>query len=168
MDKIKETNLEAQVPKKTPDKKPQKEDKKLKEMAKGVTEGVKDLGVEGKEGSESSFEARISEASEMLQEDQGSGVSPVQQATSQAAQMVQVKAALGTLPSRAKMRLQVKKQLTKEINKLNKKINKTVNPYELNNLMSRVRELRHFLARLAVATYEVLKNIYLKVIHGIA
>jgi len=171
MDQIKE-----QKEREIPVNKPEKVEKtlkteKLKEVSKGLNKEIKELGVEEKEGADAGFETRINEAKEMLGEEWGESgsVTPVQQSTKQAAQMVQVKAALKNLPTEVKMKRAVEVTLRKEIRRLNKRINKAVNnPHELNNLISRIRELRHFLYKLATATYDVIKSIYLKVIHGIA
>ena len=176
MDKVKARNIELAPKSSKKVEKPKKESEHLKKMQKGVTEGVSKLGVEQKGETTTSFETRIDEASEMLGdagESWGDGgdsvVTPVQSQTQQAAQMVQIKAALKSLPTEHRMRRAVEIKLTKEIRKLNKKINKAVdNPHELNNLIARIRELRHFIYRLATATYDVVKSIYLKVIHGIA
>lgn len=163
---LKKSTLETKL---RDEQKPSESVESVQKMAQSVTEGVKSLGVESNNDSEAGFEQRVNEAANMLNENWSDNtVFSAQQATKQAANQAQI-IPLKSLPTKAVMKHKVEKILTNEIHKLNREIKKVVNnPYELNKLMTRLRELRHFLARLATATYETIKNIYLKLIHGIA
>lgn len=71
-------------------------------------------------------------------------------------------------PSVPKMKSQVKSQLKKEIRHMNKKIKKVMRkggdfePYQLNKLVKKLRNLKEILSSLAYATTEMLRDLWIK------
>lgn len=76
-------------------------------------------------------------------------------------------------PSEKQMRREVEMALGKEIKKLQKQTNAIIyNPanrdfHKLNIVVQKLREFRRILASLAQVTYEMLKNLWLRFVHGI-
>ncbi|MBU1992890.1 MAG: hypothetical protein ABH856_00745 [Patescibacteria group bacterium] len=76
-------------------------------------------------------------------------------------------------PTEEKMRKEVDRAISKEVGQLEKQRNRILhNPanrnfYQLNIIVQKLRELKHILANLAQATYEMLKNLWLRFVHGI-
>lgn len=75
---------------------------------------------------------------------------------------------MATPPSLPKMRSQVKRQLKKDIKQMNKKIKKVMRnrsefePWQINNLIKRLRNLKELLSSLAYATTEMVKDLWIK------
>lgn len=84
----------------------------------------------------------------------------------------QVKAALlQNMPTEREMVKQIETQIRQEIKVLHKRAMKMVAQkgsfFEINNIMKKVRELRGILAMLAKASYEALKTLWLRFVHGV-
>lgn len=71
-------------------------------------------------------------------------------------------------PSVPRMKIEIKHQLKKEIKQLNKKIKKVIKkkgefePYQLNNLIKKLRNLKEVFSSLAYATAEMIKDLWVK------
>lgn len=79
---------------------------------------------------------------------------------------------LAALPSQAIMVKQIKntlyaqeKKLTKKMKKMGKKAHKYA--FELNIVVAQLRKIREYFSVLAHATYEVIKTLWLKIVHGV-
>lgn len=57
------------------------------------------------------------------------------------------------------------KNLTKKIKRLRKQAH--THAFELTNLVMQLRNIREFFATLAHATYEIIKHLWLKIVHGV-
>ena len=78
---------------------------------------------------------------------------------------------LKKLPAPVIMKHQIKHELNKEVSKLKsqaRQANRKGAAYELNKIVARLRELKELISSLAHATYEYIRNLWLKVVHGIA
>jgi len=139
----------------------QKESREVKEAVTAGKEAVE--AIEGMESVEATGE--VSEANSSRKEGGKQGmISGMTYA--------QVKAALlNNLPEESKMRGQIKTEIEKEIKYLHKKAMKMVgkkdNFFELNNVMKKIRELRGILAMIAKASYDALKTLWLRFVHGV-
>lgn len=134
---------------------------------------VVDLPIDGKEFAEQVEALEIplpSEVKEKGKDKKGDNVataSKVKKAPKTKAQL------LKELPPEPKMRKEVKFALKNEISNLEKQKNRMIsNPLnnnfnQLNIIVQKLRELKHIFATLAQATYEMLKNLWLKYVHGI-
>lgn len=80
---------------------------------------------------------------------------------------------LKNLPSETEMKKQIETEIKKEIAYLHKKAMKMmrspgkVNYFEMNNLMKKVRELKGLLIQLIKASFDGLKTLWLRFVHGI-
>lgn len=80
---------------------------------------------------------------------------------------------LQNLPDQKVMMMQVSKEIHKEIKYLHKKAMKMmrtpgeVNYFEMSNLMKKLRELKGILAELFKASFETLKTLWLRFVHGL-
>jgi hypothetical protein len=60
---------------------------------------------------------------------------------------------------------QEEKKLTKEFGKLSKTAHK--NAFQLNIVVMQLRKVKDYFAILAHATYELIKHLWLKIVHGV-
>jgi hypothetical protein len=77
---------------------------------------------------------------------------------------------LERLPRERVMKREIKSTVDNEIQSLfknAKKAERSGNIFLLNNIVAKIRELKNLLANLAYITYEALKNLWLKIVHGI-
>ncbi|MBI4235552.1 hypothetical protein HY604_04605 [Candidatus Peregrinibacteria bacterium] len=80
---------------------------------------------------------------------------------------------LKNLPDQKVMMLQVSKEIHKEIKYLHKKAMKMmrtpgdVNYFEMSNLMKKLREMKGILSELFKASFETLKTLWLRFVHGL-
>ncbi|PIQ77066.1 hypothetical protein COV82_06395 [Candidatus Peregrinibacteria bacterium CG11_big_fil_rev_8_21_14_0_20_46_8] len=79
---------------------------------------------------------------------------------------------LKALPPQKEMVRQIKrtlfkqeKELTKRMHKLQRRSHTTA--WELTNVVRRLRQIQEYFSILAHATYEVVKNLWLKIVHGV-
>lgn len=114
--------------------------------------------------------SNVSEVTEKPSEKKRDGISPA----AKAAQVKKVKEdLLKNLPPEKVMRSEVKSAVRKEISQLERqKLRIIHNPAnrdfnKLNIIVQKLRELRNIIASLAEATYEMLKNLWLRFVHGI-
>ena len=76
-------------------------------------------------------------------------------------------------PPEETMKAEITREVNNEIKQLEKKANRIrfsaakANFFELNNIIKKIRELKNILASLVSATYEALKSLWLKFVHGI-
>ena len=78
---------------------------------------------------------------------------------------------LATPPSKKIMIKEIHQHVAKEINLHEKQAKKYIKKgafYELNQIINRIRELSAILEEILYATTEAIKNIWLKIVHGIA
>ncbi len=138
-----------------------------------------DTSLENLEGLGLSMNAEVKEKSEKVGESQG--VSGPRKDTSQAAKKVskvvpesasEIKAKLlQNLPSEKRMVKDIENTLSKEMKVLRKRANMAIklgNAFEFTNIIAKIREMKNTIANLAHATYEMIRNIWLKIVHGIS
>lgn len=94
--------------------------------------------------------------------------------TSAKKSQAQIKAALlKNIPSEAVLRKQIKREIEVEIGHLHKKAMKMlrspakVNFFELTNVLRKIRELKGLLSTLLKASFDSLKTLWLRYVHGI-
>jgi len=81
---------------------------------------------------------------------------------------------LAHLPSEKRMKAEIESKISKEIRSLQSKVSKMIyfsintDYFELNNILAKIHELTDVLASLAKATFEMIKNLWLRFVHGIA
>lgn len=81
---------------------------------------------------------------------------------------------LASLPSERKMKAEIASQIKREVSDLQSKaktmvyFSGSVNYFELNNILAKIRELTDILYSLVKATFEMIKNLWLRFVHGIA
>jgi len=141
----------------------------LKSNATSVLEGME--GAEAAEGVDGKIAER---AHEGVGENRQATAGKFQQFSTQmtATQAEALKKKLLEIPpERKQMIREIQKHIHREIKVLQKdahKCEKQGRFKELNELVRRMRELTDLLSRLARATADVVKNLWLKVVHGIA
>jgi hypothetical protein len=80
---------------------------------------------------------------------------------------------LNNLPSEAVMKKQIEVEIKKEIDYLHKKAMKMfrspgqVSYFEMNNVLKKIRELKGLLMQLLKASFDGLKTLWLRFVHGI-
>jgi hypothetical protein len=111
-----------------------------------------------------------SEVAKETRDKKGDGASPA----AKAAKVKKIKAELlKNLPAEKVMKEEVESALKKNVRSLEKQRNRIMNNpvtrdfHKLNGIVQKLRELKHILADLAEATYEMLKNLWLKFVHDI-
>lgn len=116
---------------------------------------------------------KVSEVLSNTKEDSGDGSTGAKSAVAQMTP-AQIKAQLlKNLPSEPVMRKQLETEIRKEIDYLHKKAMKMVRSpgnisyFEMNNLMSKIRELKGILLTLLKASMDTLKTLWLRYVHGI-
>lgn len=126
-------------------------------------------GVEGNENVEF-VDGEISEVMATTKEQKG-GTFP---GSGTAMDPAQIKAnLLKSIPSEREMRHMVEKEIKKEIKYLHRKAIRlvsapgTMSPFEMNNIMKKIRSLRSILKDLAKASVETLKTLWLRFVHGV-
>jgi len=147
-------------------KKTVERDEKLESMAEAGREAV-EAHMEGAENVDAG--AEVSETNTKGKEHKAGGVAAGGQSA-----IAQVKAnLLNNLPAEKIMRAQVQKEINRQIDYLHKKAMKMVrkpgeaNYFELNNVMKKIRELKSMLMDLAKLSFEHLKTLWLRFVHGI-
>lgn len=132
-----------------------------------VREFIEELG----EGAEILRET-VSETGERTGEDKGVALRKAQVVQKTKGQIGDIRRHLGTLPTERTMVRQIRQTLHREIAGLlseahRERFSRQFNPLKLNGILARVRELKERLASLASLTYEILKNLWLKVVKGV-
>ena len=80
---------------------------------------------------------------------------------------------LKVMPTEHKMKKTIQREIEAEIDYLHKKAMRMLrnpqkmNYFEMNNIMKKIRELKGILLTLAKASYESLKSLWLRFVHGI-
>ena len=144
-----------------------------KEVSKKASEVMNTHGgVESKEGQESA-EFNLGNVSENAGEDQeNAGVGAASKAyTADEIETIRAKL-LAALPSQKVMVEQIRKKLYKEEKVLEKRMKKLQgradrNAFELTILVRQLRKVREYFAVLAHATFEMIKHLWLKIVHGV-
>ncbi|MBI2464177.1 hypothetical protein HYV57_04430 [Candidatus Peregrinibacteria bacterium] len=159
-----------------------RENQETRESEKNLREATKMAG-EGIEGTLEGINFGTERVSEKISEhtsENGSSVKKTQHQTSQVAKKATnvkesadaIKARLlNSMPTEQVMKREIKTMLDQDIHQLLKKARlaeKKGNAFELNKLVAKIREIKDILASIAHATYEMLKNLWLKVVHGIS
>ncbi|MFA5947542.1 MAG: hypothetical protein WC806_01025 [Candidatus Gracilibacteria bacterium] len=144
--------------------------KEIKEVQKGIEEFA-DIGAENVDASVET-NGEVSEVISNTREKKGSGVSSGQQPAR--GNIADIKAnLLKTLPSEKEMRKQIDKEIDKEISYLHKRAIKMarmtgkVDYFEMNNLIKKIRSLKGLLVNLMKCSFEGLKTLWLRFVHGI-
>ncbi len=113
--------------------------------------------------------SEVSETDTSGKERKGAGMTTGGQST-----IAQVKASLlNNLPAEKIMRAQVQKEINRQIDYLHKKAMKMVrkpgeaNYFELANILKKIRELKSMLMDLAKLSFDHLKTLWLRFVHGI-
>ncbi|MBI5152478.1 hypothetical protein HZA39_03000 [Candidatus Peregrinibacteria bacterium] len=81
---------------------------------------------------------------------------------------------LANLPSEHRMKAEIASEIKREVNNLQSKarnmvyLGGKVNYFELNNILSKIRELTDILSSLIKATFEMIKSLWFRFVHGIA
>ena len=130
--------------------------------------------VEGAEITSEAAEAvneRISESISKSKDQKGDGFAA---GTAQPFDPAQIKAQLlSNLPTEKAMKKQIEREIKKEIKYLHRKAIKMIgNPagmsfFEMANVLRKIRELRGLLMKLAKASLDALKTLWLRFVHGI-
>ena len=104
--------------------------------------------------------------------DKGGGTGS--KATNSAVTAAQIKERLlKTMPSEQAMKAQIEREIKNEVNYLHKKAMKmirspgSVSYFEMNNLMGKIRELKGLLLTLLKASFDSIKTLWLRYVHGI-
>lgn len=142
--------------------------KEIKKRASEVLSAEMTEKVEGAEGVELS-EGRVSEVST---EDKAQAPATSGKAHS-ADQIEAIRAKLlAALPPQDVMIREIRKKLyksekvlTKRMNKLQKKAH--LNAFHLTIVVAQIRKIKEYFAMLAHATYEIVKHLWLKIVHGV-
>lgn len=153
-----------------------------RESEKNLQEATQMAG-EGIEGALEGINLGTEKISEKIGEhtsENAGSVGKTQQQTSQVAKKASkvkesadaIKARLmNSMPTEQVMKREIKTMLDQDIHQLLKKAHlaeKKGNAFELNRLVAKIRAIKDILASIAHATYEMLKNLWLKVVHGIS
>lgn len=143
-----------------------------KEIKKGA-ESVLNM-TEGSESSEDGGESmgNVSEATgeDAVSPSQGGGSGGKTMTTDE---IEQLRAKLlASAPPQALMMKQIQKSLTKEVQKLEKQFDDLVsnpqqNPAEFVEVVSKMRQISVYFESMLNATYEYIKHLWLKIVHGI-
>jgi len=139
-------------------------EKEIKETSKGFVEGVSEV-VEGSEV----VEFATGEVAEKSGE--GKNRAPAGGGKASTNQAIQVKSSAP--PTIEIMRIQVSTQVKNEIRLLEKEASKLLNspgnfnPFKLNGIVAKIRELKDILASMAYATAETIKGWWMKYVKGI-
>jgi len=147
--------------------------KELKERASKVVGTVESGDATSFEDSESGSERPSEFASESTSEDASGGGAGSAAKTQNDETIDEIRAKLlKALPPQREMVRQIKrtllrqeKDLTKRMNSLQRRSHTTA--FELTNVVAKLRQVQDFLSILAHATYEVIKNLWLKIVHGL-
>ncbi|KKR07011.1 MAG: hypothetical protein UT33_C0006G0087 [Candidatus Peregrinibacteria bacterium GW2011_GWC2_39_14] len=80
---------------------------------------------------------------------------------------------LANLPSEKRMKTDISTEIEKEVEELKSKAKSMryfgpANYYEMNNIIAKIHELNDILSSLVTATFEMLKSLWLRFVHGIA
>lgn len=114
---------------------------------------------------------RVSEATEVKEGEKGAKAAAGAKAKREKTP-AQIRAELiASKPSESQMKREIKAELNIEMKELKRKLRKIKDTvgyaFEVNNVIAKMRQIKEVLASLVTATYEVLKSIWLKVVHGI-
>jgi hypothetical protein len=150
---------------KSPEKVSQKDSREVKEAASKAKKAVGDI--------ESVGDMEVAEGvGEISEIDSSRKEGGNQSGTISGMTYAQVRAALlERIPKEPEMRKQIESEIRKEIKYLHGKAMKMVGKkntfFELNNVMKKIRELKGILAMIAKASYEALKSLWLRFVHGV-
>lgn len=80
---------------------------------------------------------------------------------------------LANLPTEKHMKEEISVEIEKEVEELKSKAKSMkffgpANYFEMNNVMAKIHELNDILASLVTATFEMIKSLWLRFVHGIA
>lgn len=143
-----------------------------KEVKSKASELLKTESAEGKEGQEGTelSEGRVGEVSGEDKAYAPAGQGKTNMSTDEI-EAIRAKL-LAALPPQEIMIKQIKKKLynnekvlTKQMNKLSKNAHR--NAFQLNIVVGQLRKVREFFSMLAHATYEMIKHLWLKIVHGV-
>lgn len=141
------------------------------EVKKGTAEIV--TAAETKEGKEGAVEFSEGKVSEQVSEDKKKGPQGAGGASLTTDEIEAIRAKLlANLPPLKEMQRQIAAKLTGEEKKLNKQYRSAKRQgvkaaYQLNNIVARLRKVSEYFALLANATFEVIKQLWLKIVHGV-
>lgn len=153
---------------KAPEKKAEGE-KELKETSKQFIEGVSDVVDTEMESSEGIENAEVSENTGENRKKVSHGLKTSRTQAAKAALLKKIK-----LPSVKIMQAQIAKEIHKQIDILEKQAKRMTRnpagfePFKLNGVVSKIRELRDILSQLAHLTFEKLKSLWLKFVKSIS
>lgn len=150
-DKKENPEIKPEAPKAAPEQKPGGKEIKEATVSVGIEAGEVIEGAEVTSGEVSETEKRTKEGYA------GGGVTAGTSTGAGGTRKIKY-------PSKTKMTHQVEKELRKEMKFLNKKIRKTVKERDansLNSLVARLRELQRLLSKLANATAEMIKDMWI-------
>lgn len=123
------------------------------------------------EGAEVARE-RVSESGERAGEEKSVQVGKAQVQTRTQTQIRQLRRDLGKIPNERTMVRQIRTALHREVSQLlsqahRERYSRNFNPSRLNSLLARIRLLKERIASIASMTYEMIKNLWLKVVKGV-
>lgn len=141
--------------------------KESKEVKKKTAEVLQADGIEDQEGLETG------KVSEQTSEDKSTAPAASGGKTYSNDEIEAIRARLlKALPPQAVMIRQIRKKLvsdekvlTKRMNKLRKKAH--LHAYEMTKLVMQIRKIKEYFSMLAHATYEMIKHLWLKIVHGV-
>lgn len=146
------------------------------QAAREVKEKAKELlhaeGVEATEGAEGA-ELVEGKVSEVAGEDKAYAPATSGQRAYTADEVEAIRAKLlAALPPQEVMIQQIRRRLYKEEKVLTKRMNKLrkkshTHAFQLTLVVSQLRKLREYFSMLAHATYEMIKHLWLKIVHGV-
>lgn len=144
-----------------------------KEIQKEAASVVETAGVEAVQGKEAGVELSEGKVGEQVSELKKKGPAGAWPATKTADEIETIRARLlQNLPSHEIMMHQIKQTLRrqeKDLQKQYKKVRRMGDKaaYKLNIVVAQLRKIREFLSVLANATFEMIKNLWLKIVHGV-
>lgn len=143
-----------------------------KEAKKKASEVLNEESMEGVEGAEGSefVEGKVSETTS---EDKAYAPAASGKSTYTADEIEAIRAKLlAALPPQEVMMKQIRRKLYREEKVLTKRMNKLrkkshTKAFELTIVVAQLRKLREYFSMLAHATYEMIKHLWLKIVHGV-
>lgn len=173
MDPSGKEKLEARVSRETLKAEPSKEKSVVsKEVEKKASELLSKESVEAKEGQEGAefVEGKVSEvtAEDKTYEPSASGKKTY---TTDEIETIRAKL-LAALPPQDVMIKEIKRKLYKEEKELSKRMRKLqghshTHAFQLTIVVAQLRKIREYFSMLAHVTYEMVKHLWLKIVHGV-
>lgn len=146
--------------------------REAKEFRKEAAEVVES--VEAREGKEAAVEFAEGKISETVREDKKKG--PAGKGAGGALTADEIEAIraklLANLPPQAVMMKQIRKKLMKDEKHLNKEFKQLKRmghtaAFQLNRVVAQLRKIHEFFSLLAHATFDMVKQLWLKIVHGV-